>query len=545
MASSTSIEDTLLSSPTNKTLSLFKPIFVLLSLAALITLATFAPSQLTIRHPSAHPQPPDLCVHSPNPISCAAVLSDCTTTTVRSLSPNAVLRSLLHRSLQEIHSSLSESTNLHRLFNDPHVLDCINLLDLSRDRLLNSAAALASGSYADGRTWLSAVLTNHVTCRDGLDGRASPSLLARLDSLTATASATLAVLRAVAADDGDAVETVTEFPAWVGPSERKLLEATTLDAVPVDVTVDANGRGKFKTVQAAVDAAPVNANKRFVIYVKKGTYKENVVVGTNKKNLMIIGDGKDATVITGSLNVVDGSTTFNSATLVAVGDGFILQDLCVENTAGAAKHQAVALRLGADRSVVNRCQLRAYQDTLYAHSLRQFYRDSLISGTIDFIFGDAAVVLQNCELQARKPMANQQNIYTAQGRVDPNQNTGTSIQSCKLTASSELVPVKGTFPTYLGRPWKQYSRTVVMQSNIGDHVPPKGWLEWDGDFALKTLFYGEYQNSGPGAGTAGRIKWPGYKVITDPKVASGFTVGSLIQGGAWLGSTGVTFTEGL
>ncbi|KAK8949288.1 hypothetical protein KSP39_PZI005899 [Platanthera zijinensis] len=142
-------------------------------------------------------------------------------------------------------------------------------------------------------------------------------------------------------------------------------------------------------------------------------------------------------------------------------------------------------------------------------------------------------------------MANQQNIYTAQGRVDPNQNTGTSIQSYKLTASSELVPVKGTFPTYLGRPWKQYSRKVVMQSNIGDHVPPKGWLEWDGDFAYKTLFYGEYQNSGPGVGTASRVNWPGYKVITDPKVACGFTVGSLIQGGEWIGSTGVTFTEGL
>ncbi|MBA0694650.1 hypothetical protein Goari_004927 [Gossypium aridum] len=183
--------------------------------------------------------------------------------------------------------------------------------------------------------------------------------------------------------------------------------------------------------------------------------------------------------------------------------------------------------------------------TLYTHSNRQFYRDSEITGTVDFIFGDAAVVFQNCKLVVRKPMDKQSNMVTAQGRIDPNQNTGTSIQSCNIIASSDLEPVKGSFKSYLGRPWKEYSRTVVMQSHIGDHIDPSGWSVWNGDFALKTLYYGEYVNKGPGAGTSKRVKWPGYHVITSAEEAKKFTVAGLIQGGSWLKPTGVKFTEGL
>ncbi|MQL67646.1 hypothetical protein F6Q10_35135, partial [Streptomyces vinaceus] len=130
-----------------------------------------------------------------------------------------------------------------------------------------------------------------------------------------------------------------------------------------------DGSGKYKTVKEAVASAPDNSKTRYVIYVKKGTYKENVEIGKTKKNLMLVGDGMDATIITGNLNVVDGSTTFKSATVAAVGDGFIAQDLQIQNTAGPQKHQAVALRVGADQSVINRCKMDAFQDTLYTHTL--------------------------------------------------------------------------------------------------------------------------------------------------------------------------------
>ena len=84
-----------------------------------------------------------------------------------------------------------------------------------------------------------------------------------------------------------------------------------------------------------------------------------------------------------------------------------------------------------------------------------------------------------------------------------------------------------------------------MESYLGGLINPAGWAEWDGDFALKTLYYGEFMNNGPGAGTSKRVKWPGYHVITDPAKAMPFTVAKLIQGGSWLRSTGVAYVDGL
>ncbi|KAF5743456.1 pectin methylesterase [Tripterygium wilfordii] len=216
-----------------------------------------------------------------------------------------------------------------------------------------------------------------------------------------------------------------------------------------------------------------------------------------------------------------------------------------ENYAGPSKHQAVALRVGADHAVVYRCDIIGYQDTLYVHSNRQFFRECDIYGTVDFIFGNAAVVLQSCNIYARKPMQSQKNTITAQNRKDPNQNTGISIHASRILATQDLMASKGAFQTYLGRPWKMYSRTVYMVSYIGDHVQPRGWLEWNGAFALDTLYYGEYKNFGPGSAVGQRVKWPGYRVITSPVEASRFTVGQFIYGSSWLPSTGVAFVAGL
>lgn len=129
--------------------------------------------------------------------------------------------------------------------------------------------------------------------------------------------------------------------------------------------------------------------------------------------------------------------------------------------------------------------------------------------------------------------------------MDPNQNTGISILNCKVAAASDLVPVLSSFKNYLGRPWKEYSRTVYLLSNIDSLIDPAGWLEWNGDFALKTLYYGEYLNRGPGSNTEGRVKWPGYRVINSSTEASQFTVGSFIQGGEWIPAIGVPFYTGL
>lgn len=231
----------------------------------------------------------------------------------------------------------------------------------------------------------------------------------------------------------------------------------------------------------------------------------------------------------------------NDATLLTLvplgvmGDGFIARDITIVNDAGPGKGQAVALRVGSDRSVVFRCSIIGYQDTLYTLSKRQFYRETDIYGTVDFIFGNSAVVFQSCNLNARKNSNN--NFVTAQGREDPNQNTGISIHNCKITTEGST--------TYLGRPWKKYSRTVIMQSDLGGSIPPSGWYPWSGSFALSTLFYGEYMNAGPGASTSGRVKWGGYQGELTASVAQEFTVGEFISGNAWLPSTGVSFDSGL
>lgn len=127
------------------------------------------------------------------------------------------------------------------------------------------------------------------------------------------------------------------------------------------------------------------------------------------------------------------------------GDGFWARDMTFENTAGPSKHQAVALSVSSDLAVFYRCSFRGYQDTLCVHSLRQFYRDCHIYGTIDFIFGDASAVFQNCDIFVRRPMRNQANMITAQGRADPNENTGIVIQGSRVRSARDLSAVKNTF----------------------------------------------------------------------------------------------------
>lgn len=194
------------------------------------------------------------------------------------------------------------------------------------------------------------------------------------------------------------------------------------------------------------------------------------------------------------------------------GDGFWARDMTFENTAGPSGHQAVALRVSSDLSVFYKCSFKGYQDTLLVHSNRQFYRDCHIYGTIDFIFGDASVVFQNCDIFLRRPMDHQTNFITAQGRDDPNKPTGISIQSCQVKPAYDFDSYKDSIRSYLGRPWKQYSRTLFLKTDLDGLIDPKGWGEWNGDFALSTLYYGEYMNTRSGASTQNRVTWSGFHV---------------------------------
>ncbi|KAF8114853.1 hypothetical protein N665_0033s0043 [Sinapis alba] len=441
---------------------------------------------------------------------------------------------------------------------------CLELLDDSVDalsRALSSIVAASSSdeSHSDVMTWLSSAMTNHDTCTEGFDeagdGGVKDQVIGAVKDLSEMVSNCLAIFSGNVKDlNGVPVvnhrkllgeEETEEFPYWLKRGDRELL-GTPATEIKADVTVSKDGNGTFKTIAEAIKKAPEHSSRRFVIYVKAGKYEEEILkVGRKKTNLMFIGDGKGKTVITGGKSIVDDLTTFHTATFAATGAGFIVRDITFENYAGPAKHQAVALRVGGDHAVVYRCSIIGYQDALYVHSNRQFFRECEIYGTVDFIFGNAAVILQSCNIYARKPMPQQKITITAQNRKDPNQNTGISIHACKLLAAADLEASKGSYPTYLGRPWKLYSRVVYMMSDMGDHINPRGWLEWNGPFALDSLYYGEYMNRGPGAGTGQRVKWPGYHVITSTVEASKFTVGQFIGGSSWLPSTGVAFFSGL
>lgn len=219
-------------------------------------------------------------------------------------------------------------------------------------------------------------------------------------------------------------------------------------------------------------------------------------------------------------------------------------NITFRNTAGAIKHQAVAVRNGAHLSTFYSCSFEGYQDTLYTHSLRQFYRECDIYGTVDFVFGNAAAVFQNCNFYPRRPMDNQFNVITAQGRTDPNQNTGISIQNCTIRAAEDLANSNVAIKTYLGRPWKEYSRTVFMFSYMDSLINPFGWSAWNGDFALNTSYYAEYNNTGPGSNTTGRVTWPAIQTLNGTDAAN-FNVDMFLLGDDWLPQTGVPYVTAL
>ncbi|KAJ6696529.1 PECTINESTERASE [Salix koriyanagi] len=180
-----------------------------------------------------------------------------------------------------------------------------------------------------------------------------------------------------------------------------------------------------------------------------------------------------------------------------LGQGFLARDITFQNTAGASKYQAVALRVESDLAAFYKYGMLAHQNTLHVHSKRQFFISCYIAGTIDFIFGNSAAVFQDCDIHARRPNPGQTITITAQGRSDPNQNTGIVIQKSRIGATSDLQLVR------------------------------------------------KYENSGAGAGTSGRVPWKGYKVITDATEAQAFTARNFITGSSWLKSTTFPFSLGL
>lgn len=341
-------------------------------------------------------------------------------------------------------------------------------------------------------------------------------------------------------DEGEEIQ----LPSWMdSATSRHLLTRP----ASYNVIVAKDGSGKYRTVGEAIMKAPKTGDKyakRYVIYVKAGVYDEQIIIPKKLTNLMIIGDGIDKTIFTGSRNValMKGMTTYLSGTMIVQGDGFVGRLFTCRNTAGASGHQAVATRVTADKVAFHRVKFDGFQDTLYCHALRQFYRDCVVIGTVDFIFGNANAVFQNCQIIARKTtLRGQQNTYTAQGRVNKYQNTGLAFQDCNFDGTADLKRNVQYYPTYLGRPWKAYSVCVLLRPTIQAHLDPAGWLPWNTtNFGLYTSFFAEYKGKGPGSNRRSRVKWS--HEIKNPRVANRYQAASFINGKSWITNIGMPYT---
>ncbi|XP_058108750.1 probable pectinesterase/pectinesterase inhibitor 12 [Magnolia sinica] len=533
--------------------------FLLKAILVISLLHFIKASSFNISTPSASPSLKthltnikSLCKNTPYPDTC---FNSMKLSISININPN-----ILNYLLQSLQTALSEASKLSNLFYDANTAtgivenqkgtlqDCKELHQITVSSLKKSVSRLHSSKQSGVAAYLSAALTNKNTCLEGLESASGP-LKPKLVSSTVEAykhvSNSLSILAGSRPAGGNNRRRLLGFPTWMSKEDRRVLEGSDDEYDPGSIlTVAADGSGNFTTISDAISFAPNNSMDRIIILVKEGVYLENVAIPSYKTNVVLLGDGSEVTVIRGNRSVGDGWTTFRSATVAVSGDGFLARDISFENTAGPSKHQAVALRVNGDLAAIYRCTIDGYQDTLYVHSFRQFYRECDIFGTVDFIFGNAAVIFQGCNIVAKKPMRGQFNAITAQSRDDEYEVTGISIQNCSILASEDLSSDIDSVKSYLGRPWKVYSRTVYIESYIDQFIDPAGWTEWSGDQGLDTLYYGEYSNSGPGSVTDYRVTWPGFHVM-DYYDALNFTVSDFIAGDEWLESTSFPYDDGI
>ncbi|MDD6863629.1 MAG: pectinesterase family protein [Prevotella sp.] len=277
---------------------------------------------------------------------------------------------------------------------------------------------------------------------------------------------------------------------------------------PDTLVVARDGTGEFRNVDDAIEVCRAFMDYHKVIYVKKGVYKEKLIIPSWLTNIEICGEDRDNTVITWDdhANIKtqerpNGIGTFRTYTLKIEGSHITLKNITVENNS-ARLGQAVALHTEGDCLTFVNCRFLGHQDTVYTGvaGSRQLFNNCYIEGTTDFIFGPGTAWFENCEIRSKA------DSYITAASTPADQPYGYVFHNCRLTADPNVTKV------YLGRPWRDYGYTLFMECELGSHIRPEGWHHWQKN-REQTARYLEYRNHGAGADTKNRVGWS--RQVTD------------------------------
>ena len=288
------------------------------------------------------------------------------------------------------------------------------------------------------------------------------------------------------------------------------------------LVVDARGGADFRTVQAAVDAAPAGSAEPVTVFIRNGVYEEKLTVPKEKRNIRFLGESRGRAVLTYSDNAKtpgpDGEPigTFRSASAFFHGDDFTAENLTIRNASGQGTGQAVAAFVTGDRAVFRNVTFLGFQDTLYTGESRQYYENCRIEGDVDFIFGPATAVFQNCTIHCKR-----RGGYLTAASTPEHVPYGYVFLDCRITSDPGVTDV------YLGRPWRPYASVAWIRTHMDASIKPEGWHNWRDPAREATSRYSEYASFGPGANPAARVPWS--RQLT-PEEAELYTVGRILAG---------------
>lgn len=281
-----------------------------------------------------------------------------------------------------------------------------------------------------------------------------------------------------------------------------------------DFVVAKDGSGDFFTIGEAIDALPnfyKGKEKPLRVLIREGRYEEKVVIPYTKQSVEFVGE--DEVVITwgdGARDLGPNGVelgTSGTATLYNCGRHIVMENITIENSAGEVG-QAVALQtVGTGTQIYRNCRLLGNQDTLYIYgvgnrdgeeveeNINCYFDNCYIEGTTDFIFGSGRADFISCTIHSKK------DSYITAASTCKGQERGFTFIYCKLTAA------EGVTKCYLGRPWRIYAQTYFIDCELGSHIRPEGWHNWNKPEAEKTVRYAEYRSKGEGANPKARVKW--------------------------------------